>query len=77
VAAAGEFSSAYCALGFIIPVAILEIRDFKLSRSSSSGRGREGGCKFWDWDSKGPWLRISSTQRTTRYAQVHGTSATG
>jgi hypothetical protein len=37
VAAAGGFSCAYCALGFIIPVVILEIRDFKLSGSSSSG----------------------------------------
>jgi len=38
VAAAGGFSCAYCALGFIIPVVILEIRDFNLSRSSSSSR---------------------------------------
>ena len=71
MAAAGGFSCAYCALGFIIPVVILEIRDFKLSRSSSSSR------KFWDCDSEGPWLHISSTWRTTRCVHVHGISATG
>jgi hypothetical protein len=46
VAAAGGFSCAYCALGFIIPVVILEIRDFKLSRRGSTGRGRKGGCQI-------------------------------
>lgn len=51
MAAAGGFSAVYSALGFIIPVVILEIRDLSYPEVRSSSRGGEG---VGVWDSKGP-----------------------